>query len=312
MLPKLIRIAVLSACLLIWGCDTRHGIQNPENAGAGSVALKFNFVGHALPSGAHLLKPGKAHSFTRVLVEAFSVAAVTEALSSENAIASAEIILTPTDSTFEARLDVPAVGEHLIVAKLYQTSSVSEDIEAADMLSFCGKTRVTIIGGTSVDAAIDLFAVPIRGQRVVFQLEELRLDSDESMAWQPISISNLDSLRGIQFDLILAKQNLVSDSVQIRQLGTAASFSNADLSIIESSENELQVRILMYDRAQGTVLPPIVDACAGAQVVMELGFQITSEAVSVEPVSIPTAFSGALVTTTDFSPIEVWTTDGGL
>lgn len=303
---KIQSLALCFAFLVIMysSCDKNPGTPD----GAGAINVNFQIVGHPVPGKSLLMKPTQSQVFTKVIIDVYSSGSAAVASETDKPVAHLELKLEPDDTTFEGKLQVPA-GKQLVVARLYQADGIS-GINSAEELVFCGQQSVSIRAGSTTEVNIDLYAIPIKGRRVVIHIGTVDMTSDESSKFLPVSIANLDSLRGIQFDLHLKSKYEISETISIHKTERTASLSNINYSILSASANSLLIRILLYDRNEGAILLPVTDPCATPDPVIQLGFQLATETVIIDDHSLEIFITNALVTSNTFTPLEVWAVDG--
>ncbi|MBN1350240.1 hypothetical protein JXJ21_12570 [candidate division KSB1 bacterium] len=286
-------------------CDRQP--TSPETTG--QVNLHFEIAGRQLNGNTYLMKP--AHSFTRVVIEVYSSSdAVSVSSIAQTPVARLEVALSASDTEFEGKLLVPAGEKQLLVAKLYENRGESEltSIANDEVISFYGRQNVTVEAGAVVEARIELLPAPIKNERVVIHVGSVEAQRDTSAKYLPISVANLDSIRGIQLDLIFETTPSMFSTISVRKTARSQAFSNIDFNVLNTED--FQVRILMYDRTEGAALLPLKDASASPGAVAELGFRIAS---SIQPVASPTISvkaGSAFVTTDPMVPLEVWVVDG--
>lgn len=274
----------------------------------GAINLNFNIVGHKISEANSLMKPLEWQAFTRLIIEVFSSALVTDNLSNLESIAQLELQLSPNDTSFEGRLEVPAGEDQLLVAKLFQANFLSpaEAVDVSETLTFCGRKKISVTAGATVEVNVDLYPVPIRGKRVVIHIGSIELKTNDALKFLPLSVANLDSLRGVQFDMYLDSRYLKLNSVQKTE--RTATFSDANFNYLASYNDE--ARILLFDKTEGAVLLPVEEACVVPEPAVNLGISSSAEAEVADNRLIPLTISRAIVTSTAFKTLEVWIKDG--
>jgi len=277
----------------------------------GSLNLNFHITGHKISGNTSLVKSTESLSFSRIIIEVYpSGSAATDNVSARESIARLELELTPNDIEFEGSLEVPAGENHLVIVRLFQTdfSTPASTGDASEKLTFCGRKTISVAAGSTVEANIDLYPLPIRGRRVVIHIGSIEMKADASLKLLPVSVANLDSLRGIQFDMYLNSQYIKLNSTQKTE--RTAAFSDVNFNYLESYNDE--VRVIIFDRTKGAALLPIKDECAIPDPIVYLGISLSPETDVTNRISIPLTISRVIVTSTAFNPLEVWVVDGEL
>jgi hypothetical protein len=105
--------------------------------------------------------------------------------------------------------------------------------------------------------SIQLYPVPIKGQRVVLWGLPAVVKFGATSFDFPVGLATRDSLRGIQFDLQFERVGMVTESISISPLGEQ--FSDYDFNNL----SERETRIILFDRTSNRgFMPPVADLCA--------------------------------------------------
>lgn len=250
----------IALLLVSTGCD-----QTPVNPGrAGMIDLKLNIIGK--PVG-YLAKA--AHPFTRLTVEVFT----TENTAADLAPLAAVTIELDTNTTaFEGRLTLPAGENRFLLAQLYEKSGTTSALAESSVVSYCGKkNNLSIQAGQVHEITLDLFPAPIRHRRVVFWLESVQPELTAGTTGLPVKIATLDSLRGLQFDLVFNPTGVTTDSVSRKE--ATALFSSIQFNNISGG-----TRILLFDQStQSHWILPLPDACFASVLLFDVRVRLPKD-----------------------------------
>lgn len=240
-----LKLLLFALLLVSTGCD-----QTPVNPGrAGIIDLKLNFIGRPV-SSANLAKA--AHLFTHLTLEVFATESAVNTPNDLAPLAAVTIELDSNATSFEGRLTLPAGENRFLVAKLYEKSGATSALAESSVVSYCGKkNNLSIQAGQVNEITLDLFPAPIRHRRVVFWVESVQAELARNTAEIPVKIATLDSLRGLQFDLVFDPPDVTTDSVSRKE--AAGLFSTVQFNDIPNRG----VRILLFDQTTNSrwILP---------------------------------------------------------
>ena len=275
----------------VFVCCENHSPFGPEADGL--VALQLNFLGRPIRSGKLHKLP--VHNFSHLMVEIYSEE-ITSSTAEISPLATTTIKIDSSATAFEGRLTLPAGEKRFLVVRLFE--SKQDNIAESSVLSYCGKTRnVSIFPGKSNEVTVDLFPVPIKNRRVVFWLESAQMEPETLVAEVPFLLASLDSIRGIQFDLVFEPAVVRTDSISKNEV--TRQFSD----ILYNETTNQGTRIIMFDQTQNSPwLTPNSDACAAPIALFQLNVRVTNPTLEAVEMSI----ERAIVSIRNFEEIEVF------
>jgi len=298
--PELSLFRALIALMLLLNCG--QGPNAPEETGA--LQIHFQIADYAVLNPELLRKHSQATAFSRIELAVYHAGTQSVSAISAEPIAWLELNLAPSDTAFKGILKVPAGADHLLIARLFEALPEENNPGAAELstLSFCGRQQITVTPGTTVEAEVRLFPVPIRNERIVLHLGPAEINTESRRVDIPLAIANLDSLRGIQFDLLASPISLAAPTIV--PLGRLLAFDRIESSLLASHSDFLQLRVLIFDQSTAALLQPIPDPCGKRQ--SDLMIQFQAEAMLENVSLIQAQITGALATSAAHTSIEVW------
>jgi hypothetical protein len=220
-------------------------------------------------------------------------------------------VTIPLDSeqqTFRADLTVPTGTNRVIEVDAFE--EIFDDSERRVTVLTCrGRaTGITVLRRDTVRVAVQLFPVPIRGQRVV--LDVGNGSGARSSTGNPVALAlaNLDQIRGLQFDL-LYNNDLVTPA-RFNPLGRIAGFNGIRAeTVADQTESRLVYRVIIFDQGN----PPGEIAPVGRTLEPETIAQILFDVASGSGAATDTlTLVSAVATTANLRQLEVMTRRDGI
>jgi hypothetical protein len=289
--------------LASWQCDQRSQPLSPQ--GDAAISLRLAFHGRLLSRPADLGKGAQTAAMqrvSRIVVRVFASAEDTVALDS------VVIALDPGQQTFRENLTAPTGTGRVVEADAFE-EFFDEGENSFFALTWRGrKTGINVLRSDTVRATVDLFPVPIPGQRVILDVGDGSGTRGSTGNAVPIALANLDRIRGLQFDLLY--NNDIVDPARFNPLGRIAGFNGIRAeTVLDRTESRLVYRVIIFDQSN----PPGEIAPVGRTLEPETIAQILFNVASGTGAATDTLkLVSGVATTADLQNLEVFVKDDGV
>ncbi len=287
------------------------GLQCRENSSPLSprdgvpVALRLSFHGRLLSRPAEFgrarQKPSGVQRISRLEARVF-------ASEGGAVLDSVTISLDSEQQTFRADLTVPTGTNRVIEVDAFE-EFFDKGEELISVLTCRGRaTGITVLRRDTVRVSVQLFPVPIRGQRVVLDVGNgsgARGSTGNPVA---LALANLDQIRGLQFDL-LYNNDLVTPA-QFNPLGRIAGFNGIRAeTVTDQTETRLVYRVIIFDQSnQPREIAP-VGRTLEPETIAQILFNVASGAGAATDTL---KLVSAVATTANLRQLEVFIKDDGI
>ncbi len=271
---KLRIISILTILILfefMTSCSKVSDPYSPDQSAKLNISLNFPgryTAGHsALGSSlnSYLAKNINA-VITKITIDVF------DGTSSES-IASADAVINIENRTFSAELDVPVGEERIVEVRIFESFAEASGVNLLDTNTWIGReSGVSIEPNITTNLEIDLYPLPVKGRRVVVQVSNGSGTQGSRGNPVEISISNLDNLRGVQFDLIYNRIILQPESVSVGQNLTNFRVDAEVLSTVIGGNGVYRIIVFSDNNASAEI--PVVDKADNFEPLLIVNFQV--------------------------------------
>jgi len=295
------------ALFVIWaGWQCRENLSPLSPEPGAPLALRLSFHGRLLSRSAELGKARTAAEVQRISrIEARVFASEGGAV-----LDSAIIPLGSEQFTFRADLTVPSGSGRVVEVDAFE--EIDDDDKGNSFFSVLAwrgrKTGITVVRRDTVRVAVQLFPVPIPGQRVVLEVGDGAGTRGSTGNPVTLALANLDRIRGLQFDL-LYNNDLVTPA-RFDSLGRIIGFKGIRAEIVtDQTESRLVYRVLIVDQSN----PPGEIAPVGRTLEPETIARILFNVASGTGAATDTLrLVSAVATTASLQDLEVFVKDDGI
>ncbi len=288
-----------------WQCRESSSPLAPRQDAV--VALRLSFNGRLLSRSAAF---GKARQMPLNVQQISFIVARVFASEAGAVLDSVIIQLDAGQQTFRGDLTVPTGTGRVIEVEAF------EEIDGGDKgnsffsaLAWRGrKTGINVLRNDTARVAVQLFPVPILGQRVVLEVGDgtgIRGSANNPVA---LALANLDPIQELQFDL-LYNNDLVTPA-RFNPLGRIAGFKGISAEItVDQSETNLVYRVQILDQSEspGEIAP--VGRTLEPETIAQIFFNIAS---GTGAATDTLKLVSAIATTANSQNLEVFVKDDGI
>lgn len=215
-----------------------------------------------------------------------------------NTLASTEIDIQPGQESFAADLTVPT-GENRIIEV-----EALEQFNNSSTITYRGRRdSIRVPADSTITVAIEIFPIPIPDRRIVLYVGDGSGMPGSQGNQVPIFLTNLNSVRGIQFDLIYNGNSFLPNTVDGNDI--INSFSNIEARILESG----RYRVLIFDQSSNppAEIPPVTDTLSPVPLVdILMNVNIQTSAGVTETLRL----ENAVATDSNLNNLEVFAVPG--
>lgn len=299
------KILVLTLLFAFAGLQCQENSSPLSPRGGAIVALRLSFHGRLLSRPAEVVKTRPKAS----AVQRISRLEVRVFASEGGAVLdSVTIPLDSEQQTFRADLTVPTGTNRVIEVDAFEEFfDKGEDL--VSVLTCRGRaTGITVLRRDTVRVPVQLFPVPILGQRVVLDVSDGSGTRGSTGNPVALALANLDQIRGLQFDL-LYNNDLVAPA-RFNPLGRIAGFNGIRAeTVLDRTESRLVYRVVIFDQSN----PPGEIAPVGRTLEPETIAQILFNVASGTGAATDTLkLISAVATTASLRNLEVFVKDDGV
>jgi len=290
------------------------GLQCHENSSPLSprdgapVDLRLSFHGRLLSRPAEF---GKARQRPSGVQRISLIVARVFASEAGAVLDSVTIPLDSEQQTFRADLTVPSGPGRVVEVDAFE--EIIDDDDEGNLFAFVlawrgRKVGINVLRRDTVRVAVQLFPVPILGQRVVLEVSDGAGTRGSTGNPVALALANLDRIQGLQFDLLY--NNALVAPARFNPLGRIAGFNSirAD-TVLDQTESRRVYRVLIFDQRN----PPGEIAPVGRTLEPETIAQMLFNVASGTGAATDTLkLVSAVATTANLRQLEVMTRGEGI
>jgi len=263
--------------------------------GSGNLGIQLSFKGRNITKADALGKLSSTLSGNQAINKI--VIRVLESVNG-NTLALTEIDIQPGQESFAADLTVPT-GENRIIEV-----EALEQFNNSSTITYRGRRdSIRVPVDSTITVSIEIFPIPIPDRRIVLYVGDGSGMPGSQGNRVGISLTNLNSVRGIQFDLIYNGNSFLPDTVDGSDI--INSFSNIEARILDSG----RYRVLIFDQNSNppAEIPPVTDTLSPVPLVdILMNVNIQTSAGVTETLRL----ENAVATDSNLNNLEVFAVPG--